>query len=735
VVTTTADSGPGSLRDAINQINADTAGNQYLGSHGVDEIDFAITAASDQAGSGTGFNANTGVATITPQSGLPTIVNPVFIDGYTQGQGTSFPASATLAVGDNAVIDVVLDGGPQLAGTIPEGLLIGGGSSTVQGLVAQNFHYDIDLESGQNLIAGDNLQNPGGGPGGLYRGVFVNGSGNTIGGTLPAARNVISISAHSGAGIQIYNAPGTVVEGNYIGTNAAGTSVTAGPRSIGVWVGSNDNTIGGTAAAARNVISGWGLMDVQIGGGTGNIVEGNYVGTDASGTVTLPGTGFGVFLNGGSGNTIGGTAQGAGNVISVPGRDGIEADVFNGASAGNGNAIDGNIIANNGGAGVHVVSGTGFAIQENSIYGNGQLGIVLGNGLNTNASNNQANHQGPNNLMNFPVLTSVQTSAAGTIISGTLDTGTANGLTFLPTASITLDFYADPPAAVDASGYGQGETWLGSMTVTTDANGHATFTSPQFNIALPAGDFVTATATDATGDTSEFSADIPVGPTSGGPYTVIAGGSATFHAAAGPGTTPTGYFWLVNGQQYGSTSSSTGYNPTLTWAQLQALGVTGPGQYSVEAEWYNGSGTVTPLLPATTLTVETAPVTAAITTALPSDDSGNATATAGTGVTVNSTVTDPNTGNAVGSYAWSVVEHAEPTPLGTPSALMPVSEYATRDLGESSGSGSAALGAPDQNGWPPAYSDSAPYLTVGFNTPTYADGVSVCEFAGAPNLP
>src|SRR5208282_1928654 len=82
VVTTTADSGPGTLRDAINQINADTTHTLYPSpsSPSMDEIDFNITMASDTGG---GFNAGTGVATITPQSRL-TITNPVILNGYTQ---------------------------------------------------------------------------------------------------------------------------------------------------------------------------------------------------------------------------------------------------------------------------------------------------------------------------------------------------------------------------------------------------------------------------------------------------------------------------------------------------------------------------------------------------------------------------------------------------------------------------------------------------------------------------
>jgi hypothetical protein len=762
VVTTTADSGPGSLRDAITQINADTAGNQYLGSHGVDEIDFDITAASDAAGGGTGFSANTGVATITPQSALPPIVNPVFIDGYTQGRGTSFPASPNkLAIGDNAVLNIVVDG--SLITTRATGLAIGGGSSTVQGLTIQNFNDEIDLNSSNNVVAGNSLQRANTGPGTLGRGVTMLSesgsvtSNNTIGGITQDARNVISGAFLAGIDIigDTAAASDNLVEGNYIGTNAAGSAPNGDDGEDGILVRdiASDNTIGGTSSAARNVISGWTIDVFFVDEGplfhlSGDVLEGNYLGTDASGAVTLPApqSSTGVFLTGSTNCTIGGTALGSGNLI--------EGGTFAGVAVvgGNGYAIDGNTITNNGGPGVQVFGGpgvqvsssTGISIQANSIYGNGQLGIVLGagGGINTNAGNNQANHQGPNDLMNFPVLTSVQTSAAGTTINGTLDTGTANGVPFLANATITLDFYGNSPAAVDPSGYGQGQIWLGSMTVTTDANSHASFTSPQFSTALPAGDFVSATATDSSGDTSEFSADIPVGPTSGGPYSIVAGSSATFYAAAGPATSPSGYFWAINGQSYGSALNFTGYNPTLTWAQLQVLSITGPGQYSVQAEWVSSSNIVTPL-PVTTLTIQTAPVTAAITTSLPSDDAGNPTATAGTATTLSSSVSDPNTANAVAGYAWSVVEQPESAALAT--TLVAATEYATRNMGESSDanaslvfnppSSPSALGAPDgdaygENGWIPDRSDSAPYLTLGFDTPMYANGVTIWENAG-----
>jgi hypothetical protein len=613
--------------------------------------------------------------------------------------------------------------------------------------------------------------------------VLINASNNLVGGTMPGAGNVIGgwrgivfgdnagnygPNAYGANGV--FTASGDVVQGNYIGLTASGSQLLSGSSNVhpqfGIFSGSvNDSTI------SSNVIAGWEYTDISSPAGA--LVEGNYIGTNSNGIAIPDPTctgiaggqdsvvtknlveGCGVGGIGGSGSS-----QITNNVIAF--NDGP------GVSGGQpGLQIEGNAIYDNQGPGVSVQQGSGVQIEGNSIYGNGQPGIVLGVGtrlgvgVNTNASNNQANHNGPNSLMNFPVLTSVQTSAAGTTIDGSLSTGTANGMPFLPNATITLDFYADSPSAVDPSGYGQGQTWLGSIPVTTDQYGNTSPFSADFSAAslallgvpggvLPAYDFVTATATDANGDTSEFSADIPVGPTSGGPYTITAGESATFDAAAGPGpgANAAGYIWLINGQQYGSLSNSAGYNPTLTWAQLSepqsqgGFGITGPGTYSVEAEWYNSSGTVTPLLPATKLYVDPAPVPAAITTSLPTtDDSGNPTTTAGTPVTLSipsSEATDPNTGTTP-NYSWSVVEHQEPASLGSPSvqvSLVSASEYATRVIAASSGGNDAlsasadsslALGAPDGNGWSPAGNDGAAYLAVGFDTPMYADSVTISD--------
>ena len=182
-------------------------------------------------------------------------------------------------------------------------------------------------------------------------------------------------------------------------------------------------------------------------------VQGNFIGTDVSGTRPLGNNGLGVEVAG-SAATIGGTAPGAGNVIAF-----------------------------NSGDGVYIYAGTGDAIEANSIFANGGLGIDLA-----------APGRG-NNLQAAPVLTSAICST-GTLTIGSTLTATAN-------TTYTLEFFSNP------TGTSQGQTFLGTLTVTTNSKGKATFTA-NFALTVPLGEFLTATATDPAGDTSEFSSGLAV---------------------------------------------------------------------------------------------------------------------------------------------------------------------------------------------------------------------------------
>ncbi len=158
-------------------------------------------------------------------------------------------------------------------------------------------------------------------------GIRVFGNDNILGGSLPGQGNLIS--GNGMAGIQIAAGDRNVIRGNLIGTNARGTGA-LGNGFTGVWVdGDSDNVIGGhTTAGEGNVISGNGAGGIRItasfgtGPAAGNLIEGNRIGTDPSGTVSIGNTGAGILIESftgesAAGNTVGGTAPLAGNVIAV----------------------------------------------------------------------------------------------------------------------------------------------------------------------------------------------------------------------------------------------------------------------------------------------------------------------------------------------------------------------------------------------------------------------------------
>jgi len=278
------------------------------------------------------------------------------------------------------------------------------------------------------------------------------------------------INSSRSNGIFLVTGGGNVIEGNFIGTDVTGTSA-LGNDFRGVEISqSSNNIIGGTTAAARNIISGNSLNGMQIGGfgaGRENRIEGNFIGTDVTGTRALSNGGSGVVIfSGALDNTIGGTASGAGNVIAF-------------------NRSRGVLIGS---------SDTGNAIVSNSIFSNVSLGIDL-RPLGVTPNDVGDGDTGANNLQNFPVLTSATSSGGSTTIEGTLNS-TAN-------TTFRLEFFSN--VACDPSGFGEGETFLGSADVTTDAAGDVSF-SATLPTAAPADQgVITATATDPSNNTSEFS--------------------------------------------------------------------------------------------------------------------------------------------------------------------------------------------------------------------------------------
>jgi hypothetical protein len=196
----------------------------------------------------------------------------------------------------------------------------------------------------------------------------------------------------------------------------------------------------------------------------GHFLTGNYIGTDLSGALSLGNAGDGVHIFDSTGNNIGSIFAGFGNTI-----------------------------ARNVGAGVTVAGGAGNAIQTNRIFANGSLGIDLGgDGVTTNDSLD--NDAGANHLQNFPQLQSAILKPYGIDISGTLAAR--------PSESYTLQFFASETC--DVSGHGEGAAALGSANVTTNAAGTVPFVAALV-LFSPVAPFITATATDAAGNTSEFS--------------------------------------------------------------------------------------------------------------------------------------------------------------------------------------------------------------------------------------
>jgi CSLREA domain-containing protein len=441
------------------------------------------------------FAIGSGPQTIVPDSALPTITSPATIDGTSQ-TCPSHPC-------------IELDGSN--AGYDNDGLKITAGSSTVRGLIINRFDDDgIELGTlGGNIIQGNYIGTDAAGAvdlGNSTRGILITGSpNNTIGGTSEEARNVISGNDSVGIYIQGSTSTGNQVLGNYIGTDASG-AVDVGNTLHGVMISGNaNNIVGGTSTEARNVISGNDGSGVYIagGGGTGNQILGNFIGTQVDGASPLGNSLQGVYVIGGaSNNHIGGTAAGATNTIAF-----------------------------NGGDGVWIQAGTNNDVLSNSVFSNSGLGIDLGtNGVTPNDTGD--GDSGPNNLQNFPVVTSATTGSI--TVQGTLNSKAST--------TFTLQFFSSP--VCDPAGYGEGQTFIGSVDVTTNSSGNTSF-SQAFAGTVPEGYFVTATATDPNGNTSEFSqcrqvsSPVTPTPTSSPTATPTATGSPTSTATSTPTATAT----------------------------------------------------------------------------------------------------------------------------------------------------------------------------------------------------
>jgi len=312
----------------------------------------------------------------------------------------------------------------------------------------------------------------------------VSVSNTLVGGTTPGAGNVISGNAFNGISIGSFTTTSTTVQGNRIGTSANGMAkIPNGGDGIRIDLGSN-NVIGGSGPGG-NLISGNGTVQSGLGHGNGisvgssnNIIQGNFIGTDATGTGPLGNMDDGIF--GGRNTTVGGTGAGEGNVIAFNGLRGIS----NNGNLGTANSYRGNSIHSNG--------------TSSSPFTPG-LGIELGP-VGPNANDPGDSDTGANNLQNFPIITSTMAAGGSTNVKGSLNSSASS--------SFNLDFYRN--SVCDPSGNGEGEHLIGTTLVTTDAQGNANF-DITFAVSTATSELLTATATDLAGNTSEFSPCATVG--------------------------------------------------------------------------------------------------------------------------------------------------------------------------------------------------------------------------------
>lgn len=330
----------------------------------------AMFAANNNSGKDTiAFNIpGAGAKTINTTSGLPNITEAVFIDG------TSQPGFAGALI-----IELKGSGAGQVSG-----LNIAGGSSRIKALAINGFFYaGISLQGSNNVIEGcfigTNLSGTAAVPNST--GISVDsGSNNFIGGTTPAARNVISGNNASGISVNA-GATGTKIKGNYLGPRNDGIGALTQPNwspGIGLY-STSGNIIGGTEPGARNVISGNKGPGISISmsypsgpGSTNNLVQGNYVGTTPDGLGALINEGGGISINSGSSNnTIGGITSPARNVIA----NGVNLD-----TNANANNIQGNYIGIKPDGSARIIS-TGWAgVQVRGCSGNHIGGDVAGAG-------------------------------------------------------------------------------------------------------------------------------------------------------------------------------------------------------------------------------------------------------------------------------------------------------------------------------------------------------------------
>ncbi len=473
----------------------------------------------------------TGLKTISPTSAFPEIFYPVDINGYTQ-TGSSVNTN-NFDQGLNTVINVLIYAGGN--GGAPA-LSFHSAKNRVRGIAFRQGDIFFTYEPGYSKGEGQNSVE------GCFLGIAVDGTtkytsggitidhtgGVTVGGATNAARNLIV------GGITIIKGDSNTVIGNYIGSKKTGALAALGSNyGIDIQDSSYFNVIGGSTSAERNLISGGASVGVSIAGKQShhNSVLGNYIGVAVNGSTALGNGRAGINLadsthdNTISANVIAANSTDEGGIwmdnaySNIIQSNYIGTDAAQSASIGNGvsgnpcggivimgashdntiggwNANEGNVIANNKSHGVVLQQGVGKgnALLSNLIYNNDEMGIDIGWDDAPNSNDNMDADSGPNDNQNFPQLDGAYATANDIVVSGTLNSK--------PNATYKLQYFYN--SACDVSGNGEGQTLIGTETVTTNSSGDAGFFK-SFTISLSVGGYVSALATDASNSTSEFS--------------------------------------------------------------------------------------------------------------------------------------------------------------------------------------------------------------------------------------
>jgi CSLREA domain-containing protein len=287
----------------------------------------AIQEANDTPGADViNFNITSASKVIAPATPLPHPMEQVTINGYSQ----SGASANTNTTGNNAVLKIILDG--VNLGSSGVGLEMDSFNGLVKGLVIQRFGTaGIKVSGTKVVIEGNFIGTDAAGnaarPNGL--GVVISGDQNTVGGSNPSQRNVISGNNQTGVSIFGEGADTNLVIGNYIGTKKGGTAALANGLE-GVRIDhAPGNTVGGSAAASRNVISGNGGSGIYVTNTGYELVAGNYIGTNAAGTADLGNHQHGVLVDNSTNVQIGGASSGMGNVVSGNDLAGITFNAVN----------------------------------------------------------------------------------------------------------------------------------------------------------------------------------------------------------------------------------------------------------------------------------------------------------------------------------------------------------------------------------------------------------------------